>query len=105
MKSIHQFILFTAILSFAATSCKKQLETRPNSNVLVPKTPTQMHGLLDNPEVFSYGHTAGLLSAEEFYFISVYYKLLTESVKNVYTWQTFKPAETDYDYKRIYQQV
>ena len=105
MKSIYQFILFTAILSFAATSCKKQLETRPNSNVLVPKTPTQMHGLLDNSEVFSYGHTAGLLSADEFYFIPTYYKLLTETVKNVYTWQTFKPAETDYDYKRIYQQV
>ena len=107
MKSIYQFILFTTILSVTATSCKKQLEKRPNSNVLVPKTPTQMHGLLDNPEVFGYGHTLGLLSADEFYFTPAYYKLLTETMKNLYTWQNypFNATETDYDYKRIYQQV
>lgn len=107
MKSINQFILFTVIVSLAAASCKKQLETRPNSNVLVPTTPTQMHGLLDNPEVFSYGHTLGLVSADEFYFTSTYYQLLTETMKNLYTWQDypFKATETQYDYTRIYQQI
>jgi starch-binding outer membrane protein, SusD/RagB family len=102
MKSIYQYILFTTILSFIATSCKKQLEKRPNSNVLVPKTPTQMHGLLDNPEVFGYGHTLGLLSADEFYFTPAYYKQLTETMKNLYTWQNypFNATETDYDYKK-----
>lgn len=107
MKSTYQFLLFTALLSLAAIGCKKQLETNPNSNVLVPKTPTQLQGLLDNPEIFSYGHTLGLLSADEFYFSATYYPTLTKTMKNVYIWEDhpFDSNETHYDYTRIYQQV
>jgi hypothetical protein len=107
MKSTYQFLLFSTLLSLAVMGCKKQLETSPNSNVLVPNTPTQLQGLLDNPDVFGYGHTLGLLSADEFYFIAAYYSTLPKTMKNVYTWQKypFDSAETHYDYKRIYKQV
>jgi hypothetical protein len=107
MKSIHHSLLLIFLLSLPAIGCKKQLDTKPNSKVLVPTTPTELQGLLDNPEVFSYGLTLGLLSADEFNFSATYYSALPKTMQNVYTWQDypFDSTETPHDYARIYQQV
>lgn len=107
MKSINGLLLFFSILFLPVTSCKKQLDAKPNSIVLVPTTPTQLQGLLDNPDVFGYGHTLGLISADEFYFTPTYYSNLPQTMKNLYIWYShpFDSSEIHYDWKRFYEQT
>ena len=108
MKSSCLLIILSLIGLFAVTSCKKYLEKKPNSKVLTPNTPAEFQGLLDNPDVFSYGHTLGLLSTDEIYFSPAYYDdKLTTWERNAYIWdpKIFGPAEIPFDWSKAYEQI
>lgn len=108
MTSKYGFLLFLLTASVAVASCKKYIEKRPNSNVLVPTTPAEFQGLLDNPQVFIYGHKLGLLSADEFYFSpSFYYNSISSSEQKAYTWQPeiFSSTEIPFDWTKAYEGI
>lgn len=107
MKSIDKLLLFFSVVILPVMGCKKELNEKPNSTVLEPTTPGQLHGLLDNPEVFSFGHTLGLVSADEFYFTPDCYTGLPPTMQHLYTWEKypFDSAEIHYDWKRFYLQI
>ena len=88
MKSKYQLLIICLMILVTAASCKKYLEKKPNSNVQVPSSPFELQGLLDNQEVFGYGHTLGLLSADEFSLTpSFYYGSLSTSEQKACTWK------------------
>lgn len=101
-------LFFLSIILLTSVGCKKQLESKPNSTVLVPTTPAELQGLLNNPDVFGYGHTLGLLSANEFYFTTSYYSdMLSASEQNAYVWKNtiFDSTEVPPDWAKAYEQV
>lgn len=107
-KSTYRLLLLATILSVTGLCCRKQLEEKPNSIVLEPTTPIELQGLLDNVDIFSYGHALGILSADELFFQPGYYdKSLSTSERNAYTWQQniFDPGEVPFDWARFYQQI
>jgi hypothetical protein len=108
MKSTYQLWLICLIVLVTTASCKKYLDEKPNSNVQVPSDPSELQGLLDNQEVFGYGHTLGLLSADEFYFSPSFYNgSLSKSEQNTYIWspEIFSPEEISHDWNKAYEQI
>ena len=107
MTSKHKLLFLLGTVLIMAAGCKKYLEKKPNSNVLVPTTPAEFQGLLDNPQVFAYGHTLGLLSADEFFFSPSYYAGISAAEQNAYTWQRdiFSGTEIPFDWIKAYEGI
>jgi hypothetical protein len=108
MNSKYQLLFCFLITLVTAASCKKYLEKKPNSNVQVPSSPFELQELLDNQQVFGYGHTLGLLSADEFSVSSnFYYGNLSTSEQNACTWkkEIFDSIEIPYDWAKAYEQI
>jgi len=101
-------LLPVLIITLIIIGCKKNLEKKPNSNLQVPDTPDELQGLMDNQDVFGFGHTLGLLSADEFYLSSeFYYGSLYPSEQNVYIWKSdpFGEDEIPHDWSKAYEQI
>jgi starch-binding outer membrane protein, SusD/RagB family len=101
-------LLLVPIITLIMIGCKKNLEKKPNSNMQVPDTPDELQGLMDNQDVFGFGHTLGLLSADEFYLSSdFYFGSLFPSEQNAYVWKPdpFGEYEIPHDWSKAYEQI
>lgn len=91
------------------TSCKKgALERKPSSAVLVPTSPQDLQGLLDNNDIFGVGTFLNYLSCDEFFFSPTYFTAsLQPSEQNAYTWEKeiFKNTEVPTDWATAYTQA
>lgn len=109
MKATYIRLLTFIILSLSCHGCKKELEKNPNSSILVPTTPAQLQGLLDNPDVFAYGHMVGIVGGDNFFLTDDFYngETVTKAMRNVYTWQRFPfdSTEVPLDWSLFYQQI
>jgi starch-binding outer membrane protein, SusD/RagB family len=103
----YKFLL-VPIITLLILGCKKNLEKKPNSNMQVPDTPDELQGLMDNQDVFGFGHTLGLLSADEFYLSSeFYFGSLFPSEQSIYVWKPdpFGEDEIPHDWSKAYEQI
>jgi hypothetical protein len=108
MYSKYTLLFCCLMVLVTAPSCKKYLEKKPNSNVPVPSSQFELQGLLDNQEVFGYGHSLGLLSADEFALTPLfYYGSLSASEQRTCTWnkEIFDSTEIPFDWAKAYEQI
>lgn len=101
-------LLLVLIITLTIIGCKKNLGKKPNSNLQVPNTPDELQGLMDNQDVFGFGHTLGLLSGDEIYLSSAfYYGSLSPSEQYAYVWkpEPFGAEEIPHDWSKAYEQI
>jgi starch-binding outer membrane protein, SusD/RagB family len=104
MKYISFLLL---LITLAFMSCKKALETKPNSAIVVPTSPQDMQGLLDNSDVFAWGTYLNYISADEYYFTPSPFFKLTPIEENASIWEPiiFDEDDISADWNNSYQQV
>jgi starch-binding outer membrane protein, SusD/RagB family len=104
MKYISFLLL---LITLAFMSCKKALETKPNSAIVVPTSPQDMQGLLDNSDVFAWGTYLNYISADEYYFTPSPTFSLTPIEENASIWKPiiFDEDDISADWNNSYQQV
>src|ERR1044072_1566136 len=101
-------LTISLMASLLISGCKKYLDRKPTSNMLAPTAPDDLQGLLDNTDVFGYGHILGVLSGDEFAFTQVFYNdKLTEWERNAYKWDRdiFSPSQIPYEWTKSYEQI
>jgi starch-binding outer membrane protein, SusD/RagB family len=99
--------IFILYISLAFMSCKKALETKPNSDIVVPVSPQDMQGLLDNSDVFMWGTYLIYLSEDDYYFTPSPTITLTSIEENAYIWNPviFDDDDISPDWENSYKQV
>lgn len=87
--------------------CKKFLDEKPSSNLVIPKKLEDLQGLLDNYAVINRtGTTAGDCSADDYYVTDIDYASQTGELKRIYTWEKDNLfAKTANDWSRAYDRV
>jgi starch-binding outer membrane protein, SusD/RagB family len=99
--------IFILLISLAFMSCKKALETKPNSDIVVPVSPPDMQGLLDNSDVFTWGTYLNYISEDDYHFTHSLPISLTPIEEKAYIWEPviFDEDDISTDWENSYKQV
>ncbi|WP_026768790.1 RagB/SusD family nutrient uptake outer membrane protein [Asinibacterium sp. OR53] len=88
MKNIclYLFVLFSIL---AVPGCTKTsfLDAKPNTNIVIPSTLTDLRALLNNTYVFSYSPGIGEVSADNYYLEPDDWNALSALEHNLYIWE------------------
>lgn len=81
--------IFVIIMAFFVFSgCKKILEERSSSDLVIPENTNDLQGVLDNyQKINRTGVSASECSADDYYLTDVDYLAQRSDLKNIYTWQ------------------
>jgi tetratricopeptide (TPR) repeat protein len=102
------------LLLYVATGCKKQfLDAKPNDNLVIPSGLGDMQQLLDNMGIINGGKniygadpSLAIASCDEYYMPFVYYNVMTDYNKAVYSWAKYIPwPAADKNWKAPYRVV
>lgn len=103
MKLIKHILLFTTIIFIV--SCKKYLDKKTDTTLVVPKTIKDLQGLLDDfSNMNSITPTLGETSADDFFVLPNNYNSFYEYDRNLYTWQ-LKQYTYRNDWSRNYSAI
>jgi tetratricopeptide (TPR) repeat protein len=107
MKTRSAFLVIYGTLVALFGCNKNALERKPTSAVLVPTSPSDFQGLLDNEDVFGWGTLLNYISADEVYISPSFMPSLANSERNAYGWEkkVFDENESVRDWNNSYTQV
>ncbi len=103
------FILYLSVvlLLFSCNKKKEFLDEKPDSEVFVPKTISDLQSLLDKDKIINEIPEIGTLSSDEYYMMEGFWETLTSKEKNSYIWKSdiFEGQEKIQDWNMPYTQV
>lgn len=82
-------VILILLICMAVFSCKKYLDGKPDSKLLIPTTTAELMNLLDYDEYMNkMSSVAGDYCSEDFYYSDDLYPILLDASKYGYTWNT-----------------
>ncbi|HWB91347.1 MAG TPA: RagB/SusD family nutrient uptake outer membrane protein [Puia sp.] len=101
-------LLLPLVLPLLLAACHKHfLDSKPESNLLIPTTISDCQSILDNTTVFNQVPTLGEASSDNYYFVPSYWMKLDTRQSNAYIWAAdiFGGLGNQPDWNTPYQQV
>jgi len=86
--------IFILLIFTLLTSCKKDwLDAKPDNNLVVPTTISDMQALLDNNSIFNYGNSSiGENSTDDYFYSTTGFNSIDITLQSEYTWQKDIPV-------------
>lgn len=101
----HRLVIIIIVTMISNLSCKKYLEEKSDSSLLVPSTLADFQNLMDDATTMNYATPGlGASSADDYFIDQAAYNAKSTYLQHVYTWQPY-PYNYQNDWATCYKAV